>query len=120
MPWEITHLKDPNVLSIRVWGEVTLSSWRLQLKESIENARGLSCTRYLVDYRDSNMQMSFVDVFYRPQFYAEGGLPHSSRIALIFREGYPGADFVELVTQNRGYQVKAFNAPEPAISWLTC
>ncbi|HUI70091.1 MAG TPA: hypothetical protein VL354_06190 [Spirochaetia bacterium] len=119
MPWEITHLRTINVLLIRVSGRVTLSSWRRQLKESIELARAHSCARYLVDYRDSTMQMSFVDLFDQPKFYAEAGLPYSARVALVFREAYPEADFVELVTQNRGYQVKVFASPEPAISWLT-
>jgi len=119
MPWEITHLKDPSILSVRVWDDVTVSTWRRQVKESIERAQALSCAHYLVDYRDANMKMSFVDLFNRPQFYAEEGLPHNARIALIFGEGYGEANFIELVTGNRGYQVKVFSSPEPAIAWLT-
>jgi len=118
MPWEITHLKDPDVLSIRVWGEVTISTWQRQVKESIERAQALSCSLYLVDYRDANMKMSFLDLFNRPQFYAEAGLPHVARIALIFREGYREANFIELVTENRGYLVRVFTSPEAAIAWL--
>ena len=119
MPWEITHLKDSNVLSIRVWGEVTVSTWQRQVKESIERAQELSCALYLVDYRDANMKMSFLDLFNRPQFYAEVGLSHAARIALIFGEDYPEAGFIELVTGNRGYQVEVFSSQEAAIAWLT-
>jgi len=119
MPWEITHLKELGVLSVRVSGDVTVSSWCRLLKESMERAQALSCCRSLVDYRDSNMKMSFVDLYNRAGLYTEAKLPHNARIALIFRDGYADAEFAEVVTQNRGYQVKAFSSLEPAIVWLT-
>jgi len=119
MPWEANYGEVSDVLSVRFWGEVTLSTWRRQLEESIEQARAHSCTHYLIDYRDSEMKMSFVELFSRPKIYGELGMPHQARIALIFRDDYPERKFTELVTQNRGYYVKTFNSSEDAISWLS-
>ncbi len=119
MPWENDYLELPSVLSVRVWGEVTLSTWREQLKESIEQARAHCCSGYLVDYRESDIKMSFVELFNRPRIYEELGMPHRARIALVFKDDYPETDFIELVTENRGYRVKTFRSPELAVSWLT-
>ena len=118
MPWETGYLKVPGVLSVRVWGEVTPSTWRHLLEESIKQARVRSCIRFLIDYRESDIKMSLVELFNRPAAYAELGMTRQARIALIFEDGYSDIDFIETVTQNRCYNVKVFNSPETALSWL--
>ena len=74
---------------------------------------------YLIDYRESDIKLSFVELYNRPRIYEELGMPHRARIALVFKDDYPETDFIELVTENRGYRVKTFRSPELAVSWLT-
>ena len=50
MPWKIDYLPEGQILSIRVTGVVSLSSWEDQLRASVEEAARHSCLRYLVDY----------------------------------------------------------------------
>ncbi len=119
MPCEYSYSEPSGVLSVRVWGEVTASTWREQVKKSIEQAQAHSCIRFLIDYRESDMKMSLVELFKRPAVYAELGMPREARIALIFKDGHPDVNFIEAVAQNRFYNVKVFNSPETALSWLT-
>lgn len=119
MPWDIQYHPGHDVLFVRVTGVVDLSSWEIQLRESVEEASRHSCTRYLADYRDSDLRMTMSDLYERPAAYARVGMPHNARIALVFPPLVGDRDFVELVTRNRGYFVRVFSSPEPALEWLT-
>jgi hypothetical protein len=119
MPWELEYMPGPRVLFVRVTGTVDIASWEAQLRMSVQEAEKHSCLRYLVDYRDSTLHLNIADLYDRPKFYAQVGMPHHARIALLFSQPEAEKDFVESVTSNRGYLVKVFEAPEPALAWLT-
>ena len=119
MPWEFEYLQESQVLSVRVTGTVDIASWENQLRTSVEEAAKHSCLRYLVDYRKSNMALTVADLYDRPKYYSKVGVPHHARIALLITHPGREKDFVESVTSNRGFLVRVFDAPEPALTWLT-
>lgn len=119
MPWEFEYLPESHVLSVRVTGIVDMESWEQQLRTSVEEAAKYSCLRYLVDYRQSSVRMTMADLYERPKYYTRVGMPHHARIALVIPPPAREKDFVESVTSNRGFLVRVFDSPEPALEWLT-
>jgi hypothetical protein len=116
--YEHTYLPDSGVLLVEVSGLVDRPSWEDQLRASVAEASKHSCLRFLVDYRQADLHLGFLDLYNRPRFYEEAGIPKNARIALIFPAGAEDHEFTETVTANRGYTVKGFSGREPALEWL--
>jgi SpoIIAA-like len=119
MAWVHTYVKESHILLVTVTGLVDRRAWETQLRASISEAVSHSCFRFLVDYRQADLQLGLIDLYERPSYYEEAGMPHSARIAILFAPGTKDTEFVETVTSNRGYAVKTFADRDEAVDWLT-
>ena len=119
MAWEHMYSAESHILIVTVTGLVDRHLWEAQLRASISEAVSHSCFRFLVDYRQADMQLGLIDLYERPSYYEEAGMPRSARIAILFAPGTKDTEFVETVTSNRGYAVKTFADRHEAVAWLT-
>ena len=119
MPWHHVYAPAAHILHVHVSGTVDRDAWERQLRSSLQEAARHSCWRFLVDYRRAAVRLGFLDLYDRPAFFEEAGMPRNARIALLFAPGTPDTEFIETVTANRGYAVKVFPSPEEARAWLT-
>ncbi len=118
MPYQHAYDQKNHLILVTVTGEVTRKSWEDLLKESLRQAAEHSCYHFLVDYRNADVRLGFVDLYDRPRFYEEVGMPKTARIALILSPHVEDRDFMETVSANRGFAVKVFIEMEPAADWL--
>jgi hypothetical protein len=118
MAWEHEYSPESHILFVTVTGFVDRALWERQLKVSIQEAKAHSCFRFLVDYRQAEMKLGLIDLYERPAYYGEAGMPRTARIAIMFAPTEKDTEFVETVTANRGYSVKTFEDGDQAIAWL--
>jgi len=59
-----------------------------------------------MDHREAKLNLSVSELFNRPLIATELGVPHSSRIAIIYSTREPEYRFVETVGRNRGFDVE--------------
>ena len=118
MAWKHEFSTELQILFVAVTGLVDRASWEHQLRVCLREANSHSCYRFLVDYRAAELRLSRIDLFDRPTFYQEVGMPRAARIAIMFPPTEKDTKFIESVADNRGYSVRAFENSDEAIAWL--
>ena len=117
--WEIQFVPTEQILAVRITGTVKRGESDAMLKEAIQEAASHSCERFLLDYREAQALISVVDVYDRPASYGRLEIPRTARLAVLQSSDFTHGRFAEDVAHNRGYQLRFFDSPEPAIEWLS-
>ena len=76
----------------------------------------------LIDAMELESFASMLDVYDRPQHYAEANIGRSIRIAVVSPRLVTAQDFIQFyenVCNNRGWTVKQFQSRDEAVEWLT-
>ena len=72
----------------------------------------------LVDTRKADVALSTADIFEIGNALAAEAVLRSRRVAVLARENDLDAEFFELVSRNRGANLRSFTDFESAINWL--
>ena len=72
----------------------------------------------LFDVREANYQFYHLGAVRHAEEGPSLGIGHAFRIAFLGAADNPMLGYVEAVTQNRGYWVKAFSTEPDALAWL--
>ena len=122
MPWTVSS-DDPTLVTLVLSGTVVGVDLREATLAAVEAGRERHVMRFLVDATAVVRYPGELDVFVLPaKMYDDLGLDrHEVRVAVVA----PAAEapqemvrFYETACVNRGWQVRTFDAPEPAIAWL--
>jgi hypothetical protein len=76
------------------------------------------CKLQIVDHRETEMGLSVIEYYQRPDINRQIGISQSWRIAMIFKEMDEKTHFMETVFVNRGYTFKQFVDLEEAKKWV--
>ena len=76
------------------------------------------CRRFLNDMRHATVTFSIAEVYCLPGIIEAAGFDRSWKRALVAASQLDGYHFFETVSVNRGYRVRLFTDPEPALAWL--
>jgi hypothetical protein len=64
------------------------------------------------------VDVSLLDLFDSPHIMDESGVSRTTKRALVLPPGFPEARFLEVVTRNRGHDLKVFVDVAEAKAWL--
>ena len=106
----------------RLWGSVSPEELRRETIQLAEIAEEHSCSLFMSDFSDADVEFNVVDVYELPDLQEEEGLDRSVRIAVLpprLDKGHQLARFYETVSVNRGWTVGLFSDQMEAVSWLT-
>jgi hypothetical protein len=119
MPFEYNYSQDKQILEIATSGVVETSSWPSIIRDSLEEGRKYSCTRYLFDQREAKIHVNLGQLFGMPRNAGEFKQPLNARIAILLRKVVPvQKEFIESFNRDRGFNVKVFDNKGLAVSWL--
>jgi hypothetical protein len=76
------------------------------------------CTRQIVDHSETDMALSVVEFYKRPNINEQIGISRSWQIAMVFKVFDDNSKFMETVFRNRGYNFRRFPNLEEAKSWI--
>lgn len=116
----ITHDTENHILIIKTQGRLTLEGANQLRKEGAEEIHKHGYLRCLLDHSElEEYSLSTVDIYNIPKRYAELGIPHNFRLALVvpchLRDDL---NFYETVCRNNGYFASVFFDRESALTWL--
>lgn len=89
-----------------------------KLREAGRVARDGKCERLLFDIRQTDISGSYADAIGHAEAGPALGIDRRYRIAFLGLRGDAMLKYVEDVSLNRGYQVRAFVDEGEAIAWL--
>ena len=90
------------------------------IKVAGEEIQKLGYRKLLGDFTGGSISLSATEVFQRPGYFEEAGIPKDTRIAYVFHPEKTKIDipFAEDVFFNRGWEVKFFFDLDEALAWL--
>lgn len=124
MPHSISYFEEDNYLTASYKGIVDAGEIKTAVKEISEAARIYNCYNWLIDFTDcSNLRFSVVEmVRFSESFYTLNDNLGSKKFlikrAIIFSEKQTDFNFIEVLSSNRGQDVKVFRNQEEAVQWL--
>ncbi len=124
MPYTIQYNPEMHIIEIKVKGLVNRDELRNIYFQGVQLAKEKECSRFLNDFRDTNIQMSTMDLYELPVILSEicdslGMQADRLWRALVIGPEYTrDATFAEDVTVNRGQHARFFHNIEEAREWL--
>ena len=120
MKWTMAYDPADGILHVRVTGMLEPAEVDAMRDEGIGHIRRDGCGRCLLDLAAiDGSHLSILDLYSRPGRYAELGVPHSFRMAVVVPEKFREAlEFYETVCHNSGYAVTQFGDRDSALAWL--
>lgn len=113
-------LKD--LIVITSSGTIDLAASKSALESLAADAKFDSQYEVLLDLRDSECEMSVIDVHEIATYLAwpDPALPTRKKIAVLVsgRQAFDHAKFLEMCSKNRGVRVGAFEDYDKASAWL--
>ncbi len=107
-------------LEVTTDGIVTMATSR-QLISDIANAEhNLADYELLVDFRDTQSQLSVMNVYELAAELCKHGTAFRRKVALVVTPGFNSdqANFFETCSHNRGFSVNAYTDYESALRWI--
>ena len=117
MDYTVSLDRDLGAVRVRITGPQTLAICQAALIAAIAAARPARVSRFLVDVKEATTGIDTFDLFDLIANFDEYGFKHGDRIAvaLAVARSNPKTDqWGELVAENRGWQVRAFETVEEA------
>lgn len=121
MNYSLDHDEDMDICFIRVYGENKRPDDSMELQRVARDYKAeTGCSKYLFDMREAIIIGDIFAAYYTATApLAFGMKQYEYRIALVYTGNLHEHKFMELVAQNRGYQLKVFEDYEHAVGWLT-
>ena len=99
-------------------GKVDYGATDTMLREIGQLAAANKRDRLLFDIRNADTQGAYVDAIRHAEEADSLGVRKTFHIAVLGKPGDPMLQYVENVTINRGYRLKAFTDESEALRWL--
>ena len=94
-------------------GQLVDTAWRIAALHKKHN-----CNRFLCDVSQAVIDFSFVELYNRPRFFNETGIPPGVKRALVLFTEFPHKKFLWNVIKNAGHNMEIFYNFEGATEWL--
>lgn len=117
MPPDIRISQEPGIIRIVYQGKPEPAITTRMLREVGERVAQTGCERLLFDVRNADLSDVYIDAIRHTEEAEQLGIHRALRIAVLGRPD-PVLPYLENVTVNRGYQVKAFTDETLALAWL--
>ena len=118
MAHDIQIVTEDGVIRVTYQGDVEYEATTEMLREVGKLASDRRIGMLLFDVRDANYRYYHLAAIRHAEEGPSLGIGHSLRIAFLGAADNPMLGYVEAVTLNRGYWVKAFSDEADAIAWL--
>jgi hypothetical protein len=102
----VLYIPEDGIIRLHLQGEIDAQMLSMATSKLVEEISRCNCDRLLMDHREAKLNLSVSELFNRPLIATELGVPHSSRIAIIYSTREPEYRFVETVGRNRGFDVE--------------
>ena len=120
MKWTISHIPESNIIHIETAGKISVDMLNQMIKEGVETGELHNSRLFLVDHRKALGSLSLPESLDRPQIADKLGVPRHSRIAqVVSEENLEKFKNLEIITENRGYQLLIFTDIKLAKEWLS-
>jgi len=114
----VQYIPEEGIIRLQLQGEIDAQMLSMATSKLVEEIFRCNCDRLLMDHREAKVNISVSEIFNRPTIASKLGIPHSSRIAIIYSAREPDYRFVETVGRNRGFDVQVFSDIDEGIKWL--
>lgn len=121
MAWKVDYMPERAMAMVTASGVIRNEDAKAQATEIACLLKRHETARVLLDYSDALSELSLPELYWLADQAAVLGAPWRLRIAVVLprtRYRIGSYEFFELVFRNAGYEVRLFEAPEPAADWL--
>lgn len=118
MNWTISYLKEHDVLWLKTRGVLKEASANQMVEALVEAAKTYHCAKHLVDHRSALLEMNMMGFYKRPSVNERIGISRLWKTAIVWKRQTDDTHFMETVFRNRGFNLRAFDDFEKAMSWL--
>jgi hypothetical protein len=118
MKREIQITPQGGIIRVTYRGDVQYDATTEMLREVAAIAARTGSKLLLIDVREANYRDYHVGTIRHAEEGPALGIDKTFRIAFLGARGYPMLEYVEAVSVNRGYWLKAFVDESEALAWL--
>jgi hypothetical protein len=120
MPHDLHVIRAGDFIRLDGEGSPDLAASRRALAELARAMEARDLDRAILDIREVQSRLSPTDIYELATTFAATGFRRAHRLAIVCRATrIDNADFFAMLTQNRGWDVRAFDEFEEAFEWLT-
>jgi len=102
-------------------GAVTDADAKSQSEQAMRLLKDHQASLVLIDCREAVSEISYAVLYWLPRFYAQLGVPRSTRIAVVLPAvpyRVESFQYYALACRNAGYEVRLFESRQAAEAWL--
>ncbi|MFA7405144.1 MAG: hypothetical protein WC007_14200 [Pelobacteraceae bacterium] len=120
MATKIKIITARDFIEITTEGIINIATSRQLLADIAHAEHGQTDYELLVDFRDTQSQLSIIDVYQLASELYQHGDTFLRKVALVVDPGlnFDRASFFETCSHNRGFTVNAYTDYEKAIRWI--
>lgn len=115
---DITITTEPGIVRVVYRGKVEFDVTTEMLRNVAKVASESNASSLLFDIREADYKRYHLQAITHAEQGPSLGIPRTFRVAFLGAKGEEMLAFVENVTANRGYTVKAFTDESKALAWL--
>jgi hypothetical protein len=120
--YSLAYLKDEAAVSITAHGIRSRDNNDDMVLDALAEAARYDCRKFLVDDRNVDLRLAFMDIYERPQHLKALGVKADMRVAIAYSENSPRAAdyrFFENVCFNNGLPLlRVFSDYDQALAWV--
>lgn len=119
MKWEFHYLAEPNCLEVIISGDISPDELDRMAMERWQELRKYDCGKILFDFTRITNTLNTIEIYNRPEQSEKIGVMRTNRTAAVVPEIYlKDFKFMEIVYQNRGFDLNVFTDRQKAIEYL--
>lgn len=118
MEWTIEYIVSEALLYVKTKGKLTKESANAMATEIVDAMEKHACQKQIVDHTDTEIKLTVVQFYERPEINEQIGMSHKWRIGVVFKELDENTYFMETVFRNRGFNLRQFDSLEKAKQWI--
>lgn len=120
MDYQLHHDNERQMILCELAGEIRLGAGMELANTCLARLREADCYRLLMDWRETHVKVSTMDVFtFATSGTGQLDLRHSDRIAIVYeRDETLHKLFESIVTKTRGLKIAYFKVRDEAENWL--
>ncbi len=121
MPWDAKYVPEEDTVVLGHTGPLSSQDATDQGRVIIALLKETKALRLLLDYSDAVGEAPAGSLAALPHYYSELEAPPDRRIALVVPKSEPTVDSFlnySMACSNKGYDIRLFEAREPAQHWL--
>ena len=116
--YQIEYLPADRIVRVEICGALNAEFLSMTTSKMVEQIQQHGCKRILMDHRSAEICLSRLELYDRPHIASSLGVPHSSKIAIVYSRKNEDYWFVELMGRSQGFNVSLFRDVDSAMSWL--